>query len=66
MQDLITNKTIDYGTYIAPIDTTNTSSVDIAATPQTAGRTEAVGNSKTSPYRIKLNVIYTKINPALK
>ena len=66
MQDLITNKTIDYGTYIAPIDTTNTSSVDIAATPQTAGRTEAVGNSKTSPYRIKLNVIYSKINPALK
>jgi hypothetical protein len=66
LQDLITNKTIDYGTYIAPIDTTNTSGVDIAATPQTAGRTEAVGNSKTSPYGIRLNVIYTKINPSLK
>jgi hypothetical protein len=62
VQDLIRNKTIDYGTYIAPIDTTNTTSVDIAATPETAGRTVAIGNSKTSPYRIKLNVIYSRIN----
>ncbi|WP_183575454.1 DUF4270 family protein [Mucilaginibacter sp. X5P1] len=61
LQDLITGKTIDYGTFIGPIDYTNTSSVDVAATPETAGRTVAVGNSKTSPYRIKLNVIYTKI-----
>jgi hypothetical protein len=62
MQDLILNRTIDYGTFIAPIDNTNTTSVDIAATPETAGRTLAIGNSKTSPYRIKLNVIYTRIS----
>lgn len=66
IQDLIDGATIDYGTYIAPIDNTNTSSVDISATPETAGRTVAVGNPKSSsplyPYRIKLNVIYTKTN----
>jgi len=61
LQDLISGKTIDYGTFIGPIDYTNTSSVDVAATPETAGRTVAVGNNKSSPYRIKLNVIYTKI-----
>ena len=55
-------KTIDYGTFIAPVDTTNTTTVDIAPTPQTAGRTIAVGTDKNSPYRIKLNIIYTKIN----
>jgi hypothetical protein len=61
LQDLISGKTIDYGTFIGPIDYTNTSAVDVAATPETAGRTVAVGNNKSSPYRIKLNVIYTKI-----
>lgn len=61
LQDIITNKTIDYGTYIAPIDDTNTQSVDVAATPEVAARTVAVGGSKTSPYRIRLNIIYTKI-----
>ena len=66
MQDLINGKTIDYGTYIAPVDNTNTQSVDINPTLQTAGRVVAVGTvkDKTSPvypYRIKLNIIYTKI-----
>ncbi|HTI60458.1 DUF4270 family protein [Mucilaginibacter sp.] len=62
IQDLMDGKTIDYGTYIAPVDTTNTQTVDIAPTPQTGGRTIAVGTDKTSPYRIKLNITYTKIN----
>jgi len=62
VQDLMNGKTVDYGTFIAPVDTTNTTSVDIAPTPQTAGRTIAVGTDKNSPYRIKLNIIYTKIN----
>ena len=64
IQDLISGKSIDYGTYLAPVDTTNTTSVDIAPTAQVAGRVVAVGSpSKTSPnypYRIKLNIIYTK------
>jgi hypothetical protein len=62
MQDLLLNKTIDYGTFIAPIDTTNTTSVDIAPTPQVAARTIAGGGAnKSSGYSIKLNIIYTKI-----
>jgi hypothetical protein len=65
VQDLINGKAVDYGTYLAPVDTTNKSSVDIAATTQMAGRLVAVGTpAKTStnyPYRIKLNIIYTKI-----
>ena len=61
IQDLMLNKTTDYGTYIAPADTTNKSTVDIAGTPQVAARTVAVGTDKTSPYRMKLNIIYTKI-----
>ncbi len=67
IQDLLDGKTVDYGAYIATVDTTNTTSVDISPTPQTAGRTIAVGTitDKTSPLydsRIKLNIIYTKIN----
>ena len=63
-QDLMTKKTKDYGTYIAPVDTTNTTSVDITATPQVGARTIAIGANAGSPYRIKLNVIYTKIKAA--
>ena len=67
IQDLMDGKTVDYGTYLAPIDTTNKSTVDINPTPQTAGRTIAIGTitDKNSPYyssRIKLNIIYTKLN----
>jgi hypothetical protein len=60
IQDLMNGKTVDYGTYLAPVDTTNTQSVDINPTPQTAGRTIAVGTDN-SANRIKLNIIYTKI-----
>ncbi len=62
LQDLLLAKTVDYGTYIGAIDNTNTTGVDIAATVQVASRTVAVGTDKTSPYRIKLNIIYTKIS----
>ena len=61
LQDLLLKKTSDYGTFIAPIDTLNKSGVDYTATPSIAARTVAVGSDKTSPYRIKLNIIYTKI-----
>jgi len=62
IQDLMYGNTVDYGTYLATVDTTNSTSVDINPTPQTAGRTIAVGTDKNSPYRIKLNIIYTKVN----
>jgi Domain of unknown function (DUF4270) len=61
IQDLLLGKIVDYGTYIAPIDTTNTSTVDIAETPQVAARTVAIGTDKNSQYKLTLNVIYTKI-----
>jgi len=62
LQDLLLAKTVDYGTYIGAIDTTNTTAVDIAPTVQIGARTVAVGTDKTSVYRIKLNIIYTKIS----
>jgi hypothetical protein len=64
LQDQLLGKTIDYGTYIGPIDinsSTATTQVDILPTAQVASRTVAVGSDKTSPYRIKLNIIYTKV-----
>jgi len=70
IQDLMLGKTIDYGTYLGVTDETNTSqqpaTTDFAPTPQVAGRLVAVGSqtsaSSNYPYRIKLNVIYTKVN----
>jgi len=69
IQDLMAGKTVDYSTFIGAIDTisTVTSGPDFYATAQTAGRLVAVGSvsnqsSANYPYRIKLNVIYTKIN----
>lgn len=65
VQDLIDGRITDYGTYLAPVDTTSKQSVDIAPTTQTAGRLVAVGTpAKSSPNytnRIKLNIIFTKI-----
>ncbi len=62
LQDLLLGKTVDYGTFIAPVDNTNTSGIDIAETPQVGSRTVAVGSDKSSPLQIKLNIIYTKIS----
>lgn len=61
IQDLFRGKTVDYGTFIAPVDPTplNTG-ITITPTAQYAERTIFAG--KNAPYRIKLNIIYTKIN----
>lgn len=61
LQDLLLKRATDYGTYIAPTDTLNKTSVDIVPTPSIGARTVAIGSDKTSGFRIKLNVIYTKI-----
>lgn len=64
MQDLLQNRTTDYGTYISPADTTNKSTVDIlpAQIVTATARTVAGGGAdKASPYRIRLNIIYTKV-----
>jgi hypothetical protein len=59
--------TVDYGTYISAVDNTNTSTVDYLPTAQTGGRVVAAGtvtNTASPDYagRIKLNIIYTKVN----
>jgi hypothetical protein len=60
LQDLIQGKTVDYGTFLAPVDPTVTTTIDITPTASYAERSIIEG--KNSPYRIKLNIIYTKLN----
>jgi hypothetical protein len=59
IQDLMRGVTPDYGAYIGSVTPTTTST--IATTAQVDGRTQAVGFDTTSPYRIKLNLFYTKV-----
>lgn len=60
IQDLVRGRTVDYGTYIAPVNPVASASISIAPTGEYAERTIAIG--KNSASRIKLNIIYTKIN----
>ena len=66
LQNLITNKLTDYGTYIAPTDTASASTVSITPSAIMAARTVAGGGYVNSPgaknsiYSMRLNVIYTK------
>jgi hypothetical protein len=60
IQDLVRGKTVDYGTYIAPVDPTAASLININPIATYAERT--ITPAKNSPSRIKLNIIYTKIN----
>ncbi|NNU33538.1 hypothetical protein HK413_04135 [Mucilaginibacter sp. S1162] len=50
---------MDYGTYIGA--SVLTQQPNIAPTAEIDGRTPAVGFDTTSPYRIKLNLFYTKV-----
>ncbi len=59
IQDLISGKSQDYGTYIGA--SVLTQQPTIAPTAEIDGRTLAVGFDTTSPYRIKLNLFYTKV-----
>ena len=66
IQDLMMGKTVDYGTYISAVDNSNTQTVDYTTSSQGTGRLVAVGSlsdrsSPDYPYRIKLNLIYTKV-----
>ena len=59
LQDLLRGKTVDYGTFIAPINPTGTT-IDVTPASTYADRSIIVGkNSPTN--RIKLNIIYTTI-----
>ncbi|MBL4675519.1 MAG: DUF4270 domain-containing protein [Mucilaginibacter sp.] len=66
LQDLISGKSIDYGTYLAAsgpstISSSGAQTIDISVTPSYAQRTVVIG--KNSADRVKLNIIYTKTNP---
>jgi hypothetical protein len=60
IQDLYRGKTVDYGTYLAATPATITDVIGITPTATVAPRTIGIG--KNSPDRIKLNIIYTKVN----
>jgi len=62
IQDLIDGTVKDYGTFLAPVDTASKTTIETSPTTQTASRLIAVGSDKNSPNRIKLNIIYTKVN----
>ncbi|MEB0262031.1 MULTISPECIES: DUF4270 family protein [unclassified Mucilaginibacter] len=61
LQDLIAGKTIDYGTYLAPVDPTVTTGISISPAATFAERS-IVGGKDAASYNIKLNIIYTKLN----
>ena len=63
ISDLMRGNTLDYGTYIGAVDISNdiTAATYLQPDAQVGARTFAIGSDKTSPYRIKLNIIYTKI-----
>lgn len=62
IQDLLRGRVKDYGTFISPADPNNFSSVDISPSILTAGRSVFGGGANTGGFRMKLNVIYTKLN----
>jgi len=59
VQDLIRGLIPDYGTFISPV--IPTAAVSVSPSAQVDGRTIAVGYDTASPYRIKLNLFYTKV-----
>lgn len=64
VQDLMRGNVVDYGAYLGAADNQGASYFnDVSPNPQLDGRTAAVGFDKDapSPYRIKLNIIYTKV-----
>jgi hypothetical protein len=64
IEDLMRGKLIDYGTYIAPTDTagtaTGTATIDISNNISVDGRS-VLGGDKTSAYKMKLNILYSKV-----
>ncbi|WP_448702270.1 DUF4270 domain-containing protein [Mucilaginibacter sp. AW1-3] len=65
VDDLMRGKTTDYGTFIAPADTmglhTGSAVIDISNSASVNSRV-IIGGNKTSPYKMKLNIIYGKVS----
>ncbi|MFD0750996.1 DUF4270 family protein [Mucilaginibacter calamicampi] len=65
VQDLMRGKVVDYGAYLGAANNVGADYFgDVTPNAQLDGRTAAIGfdSSSPSPYRIKLNIIYTKIS----
>jgi len=62
IQDLILGRTVDYGTFVAPTENTDATTIPFAATVATAGRVIVGGVNNSASYHAQLNVIYTRIN----
>jgi len=60
IEDLLRGRAVDNGTFLGAVDISDRNSGN-GVTATTAARTFAVGSDLTSPYRIKLNIIYTKL-----
>jgi len=64
VEDLIRGKVTDYGTFLAPADTTGyhtgSATIDVSATSSVGARA-IVGGNKTSGYKMKLNILYSKV-----
>lgn len=58
IEDLMRGKIVDNGTFIGATDPGSQSTITSSGI---ATRTFAIGSDVTSPYRIKLNIIYTKL-----
>ncbi len=65
VEDLIRGKITDYGTFISPADTTGmhlgSASIEINNSPSTGSRA-VIGGNKTSPYKMKLNILYSTVS----
>ncbi|RCH55627.1 hypothetical protein DJ568_06995 [Mucilaginibacter hurinus] len=59
IQNLVLGKTKDYGTFIGAANESAQSAADVNATGYPIARTILAG--KNSPFRVKLNIIYTRI-----
>ena len=64
VNDLLKGKLIDYGTYLAPADSTGlytgSATVNIGSAINFTGRS-VLGGNKTSAYKMKLNILYNKV-----
>jgi len=64
VDDLLRGKTTNYGTFIAPADTTGayygSATINTALSDYFTGRS-VLGGNKTSAYKMKLNILYNKV-----
>jgi hypothetical protein len=63
MQDLLSGKLTQYNTFIAAIDSKASSNAGIFPSGTTVSSVVIGSGNKLAPYKMKLNIIYTKVKP---